>query len=581
MKIKLVTKITMYLGVLAALPVNARVDLVTLPEISSIEVTPFLQQITGLETIHNVIPINLGNGPDDDFLLIDAGWQILMLDLATGQPAFPFDRQTLGSLFQIPCDGRDNLTAINPQGRQREAGADLLVLITQSGQRYTLDLVTAQTSSYEGEPTLPGDYFSGLSYAAELDYGCMHRQDSTPPAWYYRDFGTGSDVTVDLSSIVGYQPVFIHHLALRSSGIEALLCISEEQAFTPTPAETAQPTPTPTPASTQYPFAAIVINSLGENLSMVGRETPRQITIDAARCGAAPNRMVLHEGEAYVVNSLSNTVTVHDPASGRFVRQYGIGDWSNPWDIVFIDSERFAISCLISNKIKVFHRINGFETEVELPENLPKDPEIDVTWPRPMGMTMHQGLVYVACGNLSREWVAGGPGIVCVVNPATSSVERWFEIPGRNTGAVVCNPELPDLLFCINSGDADPTQHQFVGNGTIVAFSLATQSPAYTIPTGGAPVWLVFAGNGKGYASNAYDSSIIVIDPTTGSVLPSISLPVSGSTRYVSNLAASETELWSLEFNSNQLFIHDLDTHELREGPYLIGDGPIDLVLLP
>ncbi len=69
-----------------------------------------------------------------------------------------------------------------------------------------------------------------------------------------------------------------------------------------------------------------------------------------------------------------------------------------------------------------------------MPENLLRDGA--PTRPRPEGMALFEGKLFVALPNLNQDFLSGGPGYVIAIDTETNPVVKVIETQGRNTVSV-------------------------------------------------------------------------------------------------------------------------------------------------
>jgi DNA-binding beta-propeller fold protein YncE len=332
-----------------------------------------------------------------------------------------------------------------------------------------------------------------------------------------------------------------------------------------------------------FNYELVLVNSLARTIQVVGRETPRRVS-EVALTGASPNQLLFADGLVYCVNSLSNDLQVFDPATWEEVARFSLGVGTNPYRIAAGGGRRLLVSCLLSNEVLCLDRHEGrvlWRAALPGPEELPRDALGVRTAARPQGLWARDGQVWVALANLTIDsFVAGGPGLLAVIEETSGELSELLVLEGRNASGVFPDPLDPDVLYVPCAGDF---RGGFVGNGQVDVVSIRRRQVVGRVSTGGAPFVLTSDVSGRAFLSNGADSTVLVFDTFTRQVLPPVPVPPPpvGDLSYASAVRLSaDGRLFVLEFNSDRLFVFDADSYALAEPPLEVGEGPVDMLTL-
>lgn len=561
------------------LPAGARVVLWDLTSLAVAEIETPLAEWADLPGVEGAVALDLDGISGDELLLLHHGSRVVVLDLISGAAVLDSPLADLAAVWGLAGEA-GAWCSLDPPGR---SGGDLLLHRDPVAGWHELDLGSGAAGLYNG-PDLPGGFVSGAGGQHQGDPLLLWREPGES-SWFHRAWPDGPDAAIDWTLVLGFEPRGLTELRLGGSRY-LIACSPGTPEPTPTPTETPLPSPTPSPAGTPHPWEALVANSLGETLSAVSRSEPRQIWNDLAETGFSPSEITIQGDRVFVVNSLSHSVGIYRLDDLTLLDEIRIEGSTNPISLELVEGDRAFVSCLLSDELAVVDLAAGVVTaRIPLPvAEFPRDDGVDRTWGRPGGLARSGDHLFVACANLDSSFVAGGPGVVVEVDPATEQVVRWFESGGRNTLDLAPHPWEPDRLLMANAGDHEPGQG-FLGNGSVTVYSTTSQSLVDAYPTGEAPFELALGPSGRLYLGNGMTGRVLRIDLAGGGVLPPLDLPDTGGPglSYASGLAVgADGILWVLEFNSDRLYRFDTAQGDLLLGdPLITGDGPDALALIP
>lgn len=551
---------------LAGLPVQAsRVVFYSPDQGDTMDLTSFIQNVSGIQDIISLTALNSGNGEGDELLLVAGESHIAILDATTFSPLGTVHRDDFRQIFGLGS-GAGTVSAYTPPG----STADLLLYRdTELDEYFVLDFTDMTFHSYAG-PDLPDGYVTGFSYTNIWDDGVLYRDDQNQ--WFYDSVPSVKPVSLPMAALFNDVPdqVTEYEWHAGHSTYRFLAAVLPGQAPTPTPTPDVPPTPTPDGA-----FDAVLAMSLGETLDVVNGDT-YQVSSAVATTGASPNQIVVRGAEFFVVNSLSNSIGVYDSSSFAKLREFTVGPGRNPMNLAFLDNDRCYVSNLISNTVSLLNiRSGDVETEIAMPDSseLPHDEGV-TTWARPGGVFVSGGTCYVVCSNLNDEYVAGGPGVICRIDTGSHALVDWFESGGRNPVTLNTDDRWPEKLWISNAGDYSPGSG-FAGNGTVAIWNMNGNQMDGVIEVHDAPFEVAF-GPDRAYAASAMDGTVIRLDLTDLSIMPPVALPDAGhGLNYVSGLALGpDNLLWALEFNHDMLYLLDPGRNDALIRSIGVGSGP-------
>lgn len=336
---------------------------------------------------------------------------------------------------------------------------------------------------------------------------------------------------------------------------------------------------------------AIVINSLGESLSAVIRSDPRQVinNLEDTRgnilnTGSAPNQILVREGLAYIVNSMSNNLQVISLDGLRTITEVALPSMS-PYFMTFYGEDRIYVTTLLGDygngNVAVIGVKGRDEYEIDESIEMPKGNELEPfsegSKARPQGICVSAGKIYVTLTNLS-GWTAGGPGFVVVIDPDTNTIVKKIKMNGLNTSLAYC-PTFENRVYVLNTGT-------FTGDGVVDIIDSGSDSVIGSVGIGGAPYSITLTGKRIAYVTDALGPHLLSFDANDFTIRNSDENPITVADpskapfNFLSYIDVNaKDDIFALAFNSDELYIIDTTTDRIKDGPYLLGDGPIGMVL--
>jgi hypothetical protein len=331
-------------------------------------------------------------------------------------------------------------------------------------------------------------------------------------------------------------------------------------------------------------------------LSVVDLDT-RVVTPDVASVSPDPFER-WYQGLLYVVNRLGyDNVQVIDPAQGyATIRQFSVGNGTNPQDIAFVSPAKAYVSRLASPDLLIVNPATGATLGV-----IPLAPWADGDGnPEAARMTMLGDLLFVALERLT-NFVPADTGLVVVIDTRADTVYDADPVtPGKQV--VRLAGKNPSTSFARLLGAAeDPDRHLLTGctgswgilDGGVddvrVPFGVPGQpglisSAGFTITEdalGGDAMDVVAYGTTHSYAivyDAGWNTNLVSWDPSTGAKLGTLYAPGGYS---LSDVALNDRrELWvcNSSFDAPGLHVFRAGSDVRIAGPIATGLPPVQIV---
>lgn len=314
-----------------------------------------------------------------------------------------------------------------------------------------------------------------------------------------------------------------------------------------------------------------------------------ELFADVAPTGSAINHAVYRDENLYAVCSLSNSVVVYD-RDLHVEREVSVGEGTNPMYLVFADEQTAWVTDLVANDVRLVDLAPGVDADervlavVAMPagDALPRDADVTQSWARPGGMAAVGGRLFVALSHLSGEFIAGGPGLIAVIDEDARTLETTIELEGRDTVQVVYD-ETRGVLWAVSAGDF-ATGAGFVGNGMLEALDPETLQIVARIAIDGAPYEALLGDDSTAYLGNGGDGRLLAVDLDDGAQRESIDLrrhEGEAGLSFVSALARdADGLLYVAELNSDYLYVLDPARDHAIVAEFAVNDGPDTLTFI-
>ncbi len=326
---------------------------------------------------------------------------------------------------------------------------------------------------------------------------------------------------------------------------------------------------------------AYVINNLGKTLSKINLTT-NEVTNDIEALGEAPNQIVIHQGFAYVVNSLDHNIQIIDLGTENTVGYIDIGEPRNPFNMTFVDSRYAYVTNLMTSTIS---KVDVVDKSVVGEYGVGLAPE---------GLMVVGNKLYICCTGFEWFKYKSVTGRDWVVDPThrSNDVKAYRYIQGRvyvfdlqaeavvDSIAVGINPQYLDLdpggeLNVVCTGD------YWSVFGQIYRINPATNMVIDSMATGGSPGMISIGADGVGFLAGGgwypEPGKIYTFDSHADTMIRGSDDPITTDYGVISVTALYPSQVLSCNFDADDLT--RLNSNGDHLNTYLLGDGPISVAI--
>lgn len=370
---------------------------------------------------------------------------------------------------------------------------------------------------------------------------------------------------------------------IKNYKVSILITILLTLTGCPYPDSELNPTETPIKTDIDTPFVTIV-NGLNETLSVIN-EPGASIRETDISTGQSPNQIIKHSDKIFIINSLSNSVTVYSTKDLQLKDEFSTGTGTNPYKSVIIDGKIYITSYLM-HKLLIFDLKGNKINEKNIPT---AEINSNTHYPFPQGIAHYQDYLFIACmySQSNTASKSADKGRVIVYSISSSSITGYIETSAANTNNLAINN---NTLYIVSSGSYT---NGYDDNGTIetVDFTNAdfNQPSAITpvIRSENRSFGAICINQNKLYAGLLSSGKLIAYDISedTWQVTATKELSGNNGLSFIPDIAYSTTQnrLYLTEFNSNSIYIVNpvtLETykhHNSTNNPY--GDAQFILIM--
>ena len=300
--------------------------------------------------------------------------------------------------------------------------------------------------------------------------------------------------------------------------------------------------------SAQPPYSAWVLNTLGENVSMINLENQSVIS-NAFGAGLYANQMKVRGERAYIVNSGLNAIQVVDLNTRTTLQTINLGPGTNPWGMDFIDDQTAAVSLLFTNQVVFVDLPTGNTIHTVAVGNAPED------------VKFHGGKVYVAISGYNGTGF--DPGVVSVIDPVSYTVAHV----GVGVNPQGLDADLQGNIVVACSGDYASIEGRIDLIDPAAQTVIHSQSVTFGITT------VAVSGGNKAYFST-YSEGVLVYDLDSYSFERDENNPLPGGPAVAFD---RDDAAYIGDFARDSVYVYD--PSHLRQHAFLVGDGPVSLAI--
>jgi hypothetical protein len=327
-------------------------------------------------------------------------------------------------------------------------------------------------------------------------------------------------------------------------------------------------------------YSALVLNSLSEDITLIGKDHPPTIVQSAVLVGTAPNEMLVQGSQVFVLNSRSNSLQVFELPDWKIVREHSLGDGCNPYWMDWTQAGQLVVTCNLTDTLLLVDpqramSENPVLKQLALPSGQSLKPFLSEkpSFARPQGVAVLGQRAYVTLTNLGADYSPAGPGLVAVVDLPGFVTEKIIELPNTNAASIYRAPDKKELyVACMGALFGEGS-----GAGTIEVLDVAMGTATRSIPVGGAPGRLWVQADGSGWAGDQLEGQALRF-LSNGEVLPPVVLCPSDIANsvynFISDIATDGKEhAYAACFATDEVKRFRLDDPNAVDS-FTVGDGP-------
>lgn len=298
----------------------------------------------------------------------------------------------------------------------------------------------------------------------------------------------------------------------------------------------------------QIPRSAYVVNTLGQNLSMINLEN-HTVDVNAEPLGLFTNQVVVHGENAYVINSGTNEIQVINLNTLNTIQTIDVGSGTNPWNMDFVNDSIAAVTLLFTNQA-VFVNVNS--GQIVQTVTVGSGPE---------GVKYYNGKVYVT--NTAFNGSGYDPGTVSVIDVNNYSVST-VDV-GLNPQDLALDSQGRMVVCCTGPFDSLNAQIDFIDTNT--------ETVVNTVPVGIQITSIEINSADKVYLGT-FSSGVLVYDIAGGVFERDVNNPLPGGPGIAID---RQDNAYITDFGTDSVRVFTVQ--HTRTSAYLVGDGPISIAL--
>ena len=294
----------------------------------------------------------------------------------------------------------------------------------------------------------------------------------------------------------------------------------------------------------------VTIGTNSETLSILS-EPDGTMQQSVTQTSQSPNDILQYNGSIYVLNSLSNSVTVYDDETLKLTNEFSVGEDTNPYKFLILNDQLW-ITAYLTHEVLVYTTDGDRVRAITLSK-------AGSYYPFPEGIATDGSRVFAACKDSSDVTAATcnpNGGRVAVIRGDT--VECYIPTHAPDTSNVMISG---GRLYMISSGSYAGGSG-FREDGIIESIALADISPTgenvTTVHARNNSFGVCLINGGSAFYGNLGNGKLIRYDISDSDWTQTASLEFdgNGSLAFVSGMAFDNSRniLWVTEFNGNKLY---------------------------
>ncbi len=303
---------------------------------------------------------------------------------------------------------------------------------------------------------------------------------------------------------------------------------------------------------------AYTVNTLGESLSRINLTTglvQNNIVALGSDFDSAPNQIIIRDTLAYCVNSGTDEIQIINLNSNQTVRFISTGPNSNPYWMVFYDSQYVFVSLILENQIARVDVINGTVTKFP-------------TGKSPAGLAIFDHKLFVACSGFDFATYEYDPAFVRVYDIATNDLLATIPA-GINCQFLAVDRQ--NRIHAVATGD------YFTIWGKVYVMDGDSHQLIDSIVTGGSPGQICISPLDVAYlAAGGWtkDGLVYTYNALTGEVYHDDTGPLEVDQNCLAVATYQDSTIFAGSFSD---YINAIDSSGAIIDRYTVGDGPVHL----
>jgi len=303
---------------------------------------------------------------------------------------------------------------------------------------------------------------------------------------------------------------------------------------------------------------AFVVNSLAETLSLIDLETGN-VTNHITTLGETPNQVAYYDSYLYVVNSISSDVMKINLTTHQVVHDFLLPIGSNPYNITLYGGYGY-VTGWVSGKV---YRLNLSQNTV--------DGELEVGG-FPEGLICHENYLYVTRTNFNPDDYSYGQGKIVKIDLSDFLYVTEYNV-GKNPQWISLAPDGSLNIVC--------TGNYVDIEGSVYIFEPGAGAIVDSILIGGQPSQLAISSSGVGYLSAGgwvTGGYIYAYDIYSGAIINGPGNPIMVGLGATAIASDSSGYIYSCNFGDDT--VSKIDLSGTVVGTYNMGDGPISIAII-
>ncbi|HHI03659.1 MAG: YncE family protein [candidate division Zixibacteria bacterium] len=301
-----------------------------------------------------------------------------------------------------------------------------------------------------------------------------------------------------------------------------------------------------------------VVNGTAETMSRVNIETGA-VENHVTALGVVPNQIVYHDDRLYVVNSLSASLMVINPANNSVINEFPLPVNSNPYNIALSGNFAYVTGFASASVYKV--NINNGSIADTYTVGL-----------SPEGLIAYDGRLYIANTAFDPDDYSYGQGSVSIIDLSNGSTIDQVNI-GKNPQFLAAGPG--DFINIVCSGDYS------THTGMVYFLNPQNNTLIDSLSTGGNPGMLAISSDGIGYiAAGGWvgDGHVYSYNAVSRTILRDASNPITVARGAIAVAVDSVGMIYSAGQMVDRITKFDYQGNVIAN--YSVGDGPVSMVII-